>query len=48
MGWEEIQTKSDGTKEITKATRKGLKIVDYWSKNKVEDEFLRKELNLRN
>lgn len=48
MGWEEIQTKSDGTKEITKATRKGLKIVDYWTKNKVEDEFLRKELNLRN
>jgi hypothetical protein len=48
MGWEEIQTKPDGTKEVTKATRKGLKIVDYWSKNKVEDEFLRKELNLRN
>lgn len=48
MGWEEILTKSDGTKEITKATRKGLKIVDYWTKNKVEDEFLRKELNLRN
>ena len=46
MGWEEIQTKSDGTKEITKATRKGMKIVDYWSKNKVEDSFLRKELNL--
>ena len=46
MGWEEIQTKSDGTKEITKATRKGMKIVDYWSKNKVEDAFLRKELNL--
>lgn len=48
MGWEEIQTKTDGTKEITKATRKGLKIVDYWTKNSVEDEFLRKELNLRN
>ncbi|MCS4436856.1 hypothetical protein [Aquiflexum gelatinilyticum] len=48
MGWEEIQTKSDGTKEITKATRKGLKTVDYWTKNKVGDEFLRKELNLKN
>lgn len=48
MAWEEIQTKSDGTKEISKATRKGLKIVDYWTKNKVEDEFLRKELNLKN
>jgi len=48
MGWEEVQTKSDGKKEITKATRKGLKIVDYWTKNKVEDEFLRKELNLKN
>ena len=47
MAWEEIQTKSDGTKEISKATRKGLKIVDYWTKNKVEDEFLSKELNLR-
>ena len=46
MGWEESQTKQDGTKEISKATRKGLKIVDYWTKNKVEDEFLRKELNL--
>jgi hypothetical protein len=47
MAWEEVQTKSDGTKEITKATRKGLKILDYWTKNRVEDEFLRKELNLR-
>jgi hypothetical protein len=46
MGWEESQTKPDGTREISKATRKGLKIVDYWTKNKVEDEFLRKELNL--
>jgi hypothetical protein len=46
MGWEESQTKADGTKEISKAKRKGLKIVDYWTKNKSEDEFLRRELNL--
>ncbi|WP_194974017.1 hypothetical protein [Aquiflexum lacus] len=46
MGWEESQTKQDGTKEISKAKRKGLKIVDYWTKNKSEDEFLRRELNL--
>lgn len=46
MGWEESQTRQDGTKEISIAKRKGLKIVDYWIKNKVEDEFLRKELNL--
>jgi hypothetical protein len=46
MAWEESQTKADGTKEISKAKRKGLKIVDYWTRNKVEDEFLRRELNL--
>jgi hypothetical protein len=46
MGWEESQTKQDGTKEISKAKRKGLKTVDYWTKNKSEDEFLRRELNL--
>lgn len=47
MGWEETDTRSDGTQEVTKATRKGLKVVDYWTKNKVEDEFLRRELNLK-
>lgn len=46
IGWEESQIKADGTKEISIAKRKGLKIVDYWTRNKVEDEFLRKELNL--
>ncbi|WP_373520670.1 hypothetical protein [Aquiflexum sp.] len=46
MGWEESQTRQDGTKEISVAKRKGVKIVDYWTKNKSEDEFLRKELNL--
>ncbi|WP_373494128.1 hypothetical protein [Aquiflexum sp.] len=46
MGWEESQTRQDGTKEISVAKRKGLKIVDYWTKNKTEDAFLRKELNL--
>ncbi|MBW3469692.1 hypothetical protein [Arthrospiribacter ruber] len=48
MAWEEEDTRSDGSKEVTKASRKGLKVVDYWTRNKVEDEFLRKELNLKN
>ncbi|EOZ95172.1 hypothetical protein A33Q_3377 [Indibacter alkaliphilus LW1] len=47
MAWEEEDTRSDGSKEVTKAKRKGLKVVDYWTRNKVEDEFLRKELNLK-
>ncbi len=46
MGWEEEFVRSDGEKEITKAERKSIKIIDYWTRNKVEDEFLRKELKL--
>lgn len=46
LAWEEIHVRPDGNKEITSAKRKGLKIVDYWKRNRVEDEFLRKELNL--
>lgn len=46
LEWEEIQNKSNGEKEITYAKRKAVKNIDYWKRNKLEDEFLRKELNL--
>lgn len=46
MGWEEILTKENGQEEITSAERKGMKLIDYWTRNKLEDEFLRDELNL--
>lgn len=48
MAWEEMQTKSNGEQEVTKAQRKAIKIIDYWTKNSVEDEFLRHELKLKN
>lgn len=47
MAWEESQTKSNGQKEVTKARRKAVKLIDYWTKNGVEDEFLREELKLK-
>ncbi|WP_375586250.1 hypothetical protein [Cyclobacterium xiamenense] len=46
LGWQETHTKENGEKEITKATRKGMKVIDYWNRNALEDEFLRNELNL--
>jgi hypothetical protein len=46
LEWEEVQNKSNGEKEITYAKRKAVKNIDYWKRNKLEDEFLRKELNL--
>jgi hypothetical protein len=46
LEWEETQTKSNGQKEITQAKRKAVKIIDYWKRNRLEDEFLRRELNL--
>lgn len=46
MGWEEIQTLKDGKQEITKATRRAIRQIDYWKRNKLEDQYLRKELNL--
>jgi hypothetical protein len=48
MSWEEIHTGKDGQQEITTAKRKAVKQIDYWKRNKVEDEFLRQELNLEN
>lgn len=46
MAWEEIIIK-DGQKEITSGKRKGIKQIDYWKRNSLEDEFLRKELQLK-
>lgn len=46
-GWEEIRIFDDGTRETTTAERKGMLQVDYWTKNKLEDESYRKELKLR-
>ncbi|MEX2592490.1 MAG: hypothetical protein WD426_06920 [Anditalea sp.] len=45
-GWEEIRVYDDGTSETTSAKRKGMILVDYWTKNKLSDESLRKELKL--
>ncbi|WP_291789339.1 hypothetical protein [Cecembia sp.] len=47
MAWEEIQTQKDGQQEITTAKRKAVKQIDYWKRNRLEDEFLREELYLK-
>jgi hypothetical protein len=47
MAWEEIQTNKDGHQEITKSSRKAIRQIDYWKRNAIEDEYLRKELNLK-
>ncbi|AKP53050.1 hypothetical protein [Cyclobacterium amurskyense] len=46
LGWEEEQTNKNGQKELTKAERKGTKVIDYWNRKALEDEFLRDELKL--
>jgi len=46
LGWEEEQTNKNGKKELTKADRKGTKVIDYWDRKALEDEFLRDELKL--
>jgi hypothetical protein len=48
LGWEEEQVNDNGDKELTKAVRKGTKVIDYWNRNSLEDEFLREELKLNN
>lgn len=47
MSWEEVTIRSNGEKEVTTATRLASKITDYWKLNKVEDEYLRQELQLK-
>ncbi|WP_297335574.1 hypothetical protein [Algoriphagus sp.] len=44
LSWEEVQTKPNGDKEITKAVRKKLELLDYWEKNDSVFEPLRKDL----
>ena len=46
MGWEEIEVKPDGAQEVSRAVRKSIRQIDYWTRNSVEDEFLRRELKL--
>ena len=46
LGWEEEHTNNNGDKELTKAERKGTKVIDYWNRKAIEDEFLRDELKL--
>ncbi|SMP06793.1 hypothetical protein SAMN06265367_101508 [Algoriphagus winogradskyi] len=46
MSWQETQTKSDGTEEVTTAVRKSVQMMDYWRKNGLQDESLRKSLGL--
>jgi hypothetical protein len=47
VGWEEIRTLKDGGKEVSRATRKAKIMSDYWTKNKNENEPMRKDLNLK-
>jgi hypothetical protein len=46
MSWQETQTKSDGTEEVTTAVRNSVQMLDYWRKNKLQDEYIRKRLGL--
>lgn len=47
IGWEEIRVLDDSTREVTTAERKSMIRSDYWNKNSLGDEILRKELKLR-
>ncbi len=46
VGWEEVRTMKDGKQEVSRATRKAKIMTDYWTKNKNENEPLRKDLKL--
>ncbi len=46
MSWQETQTKADGTEEVTSAVRSKVQMIDYWRKNSLQDETLRKSLGL--
>ena len=47
LKWEEIQTIDGEGEEVTVATRKEVKLIDYWTKNTNEDIKLREELKLK-
>ncbi|MEB2778585.1 hypothetical protein SYJ56_24970 [Algoriphagus sp. D3-2-R+10] len=46
MSWQETQTKEDGTEEVTSAVRKSVQMLDYWRKNGLQNESIRKILGL--
>ncbi|TFV92366.1 hypothetical protein E4S40_16105 [Algoriphagus kandeliae] len=46
VSWEEVRISPSGREERSIATRKEKMLVDYWTKNGVEDEWLRKQLGL--
>ncbi|WP_439489886.1 hypothetical protein [Algoriphagus sp.] len=46
MSWDEIQTKEDGTEEVTSAVRTNVQMLDYWKTNALKDESIRKKLGL--
>jgi hypothetical protein len=47
-GWEEIHRTQDGKTEVSRATRKALKMLDYWNRHNSASENLRQELQIRN
>jgi hypothetical protein len=44
--FEEISLLEDGTQEVSHAERKAVRQLDYWTKNRVGDSRLRRELRL--
>ncbi|UZD22723.1 hypothetical protein PBT90_04725 [Algoriphagus halophytocola] len=46
MSWEESLTKEDGTEELTSAVRTNVQMLDYWNRNGLQDESIRKSLGL--
>jgi len=46
MAWEEIEVRPNGQQEVSRAERRAVKVVDYWTRNSLEDEYLRRELQL--
>lgn len=47
-GWEEIGKLENGQEEISRATRKAVMMQDYWTKNRNDNQPLRKDLKLSN
>lgn len=48
VAWEEVRPLENGGREVTRATRKASMMSDYWTKNKNENEPLRRQLKLKN
>jgi hypothetical protein len=45
LSWQETQITKNGDKEVTSAVRKRVQMLDYWTKNGLEDEVLRESLS---